>query len=75
MQVGNLVRITRAIAGVRADSLALIIKVEETSPNLIDFDGGLLPLDFSIHTVKFIGAVAGRDTRRLLTKDLEVISG
>jgi hypothetical protein len=74
MQVGNLIRTTRAMIGVPMGSLALIIKVVETPPALIDNDGGIDVEQFSIHTVKFIGTVAGRDTRRLLTKDLEVVS-
>ena len=75
MQVGNLVRITRAMIGIPTGSLALIIKVVETPPALIDNDGGIDVEQFSIHTVKFIGATSGRATRRLLAKDLEVVSG
>jgi|LWDU01.1.fsa_nt_gi hypothetical protein len=75
MQVGNLIRINRAMIGVPAGSLALIIKVEETPPTLIDPDGGIDVEQFSIHTVKFIGATSGRATRRLLARDLEVVSG
>jgi hypothetical protein len=74
MKVGNLIRTTRAMIGVPAGSLALIIKVDETSPDLID-DAHVNIEAFSIHTVKFIGATSGRPTRRLLTKDLEVVSG
>jgi hypothetical protein len=58
MQVGNLIRTTRAMPGIPAGALALIIKVVE-----------------HVHTVKFIGAASVRQTRRLLTKDLEVVSG
>ena len=68
MQVGNLIRTTRAMPGIPAGALALIIKVVETSRV-----SGLEPAH--VHTVKFIGAASVRQTRRLLTKDLEVVSG
>ena len=74
MKVGDLICTSRAMIGVPKGSMALIIKVEETSPDLIDED---CPPNgqFSIHTVKFIGRTSGRATRRMLAHDLEVVSG
>jgi len=79
MQIGNLIRTTRRIAGVPVGSLALIIKVEEPSTEIIElaFTHGDCRVGSNlVHTVQFIGGTtSGRPTRRMLARDLEVISG
>ena len=61
MQPGNLVRLTRAVIGVPADSLGLLIKKEKQHSEA----------DFNIWTVKF---ACREHTRRLLGRDLEIVS-
>jgi hypothetical protein len=60
MNTGDLIRINRAIVGVPAGTLALIIKSD-------------LPLGLAerIHTVQLLGL---NRTRRFLSRDLEVIN-
>ena len=59
MKPGNLVRVTRAMIGVPAGSLGLLIVKERSEA------------DFNVWTVKFI---CRENTRRLLGRDLKVIS-
>ena len=59
MKAGNLVRVTRAMIGVPAGSLGLLIKKERSEA------------DFHIWTVKFM---CREHTRRLLGRDLEIVS-
>ena len=61
MCVGNLVRVTRAMIGVPADSLGLLIKKEKQRSEA----------DFSVWTVKF---ACREHTRRVLGRDLEIVS-
>ena len=76
MQVGNLVRITRASIGVPRDSMGMIIKVTEPRGDYVDQYGEEMypPIIFIVQLVCPNGEYS-RVPRRYLPRDLEVVSG
>ena len=79
MQVGNLVRITRASIGVPVGAMGLIIKVGKPRGDYV-MQGhvtseGMPMYPPEIFTVQFIGVHRGRWQRRYLPRDMEVVSG
>ena len=76
MQVGNLVKITRASIGVPRDSMGMIIKVTEPRGDYVDQYGEEMypPIIFIVQLVCPNGAYS-RVPRRYLPRDLEVVSG
>ncbi len=78
MQVGNLVKITRASIGVPVGAVGLIIKVGKPRGDYV-MQGhvtseGMPMYPPEILTVQFIGDISSR-VRRYLPRDLEVVSG
>ena len=75
MQVGNLVKITRASIGVPRDSMGMIIKVTEPRGDYVDQYGEEMypPIIFMVQLV----CPQGQSSipRRYLPRDLEVVSG
>ena len=82
MQVGNLVKITRASIGVPADSMGLIIKVGEPRGDYV-MQGHVTsegmpmypPEIFTVQLIGVLGALGYPSERRYLPRDLEVVSG
>ena len=79
MQVGNLVKITRASIGVPVGAMGLIIKVSEPRGDYV-MEGhvtseGMPMYPPEIFTVQFLGIHRGKWQRRYLPRDLEVVSG
>ena len=76
MQVGNLVKITRASIGVPRDSMGMIIKVTEPRGDYVDQYGEEMypPIIFMVQLVCPNGKYS-RVQRRYLPRDLEVVSG
>jgi hypothetical protein len=79
MQVGNLVKITRASIGVPVGAVGLIIKVGKPRGDYV-MQGhvtseGMPMYPPEIFTVQFIGVHRGGWQRRYLPRDMEVVSG
>ncbi len=76
MQVGNLVKITRASIGVPRDSMGMIIKVTEPRGDYVDQFGENMypPIIFIVQLVCMHGEYSSVP-RRYLPRDLEVVSG
>jgi len=82
VQVGNLVRITRASIGVPADSMGLIIKVGKPRGDYV-MQGHVTsegmpmypPEIFTVQLIGVMGALGYPSERRYLPRDLEVVSG
>jgi len=75
VQVGNLVKITRASIGVPRDSMGMIIKVTEPRGDYVDQYGEEMypPIIFIVQLVCNQGQSS--IPRRYLPRDLEVVSG
>ena len=67
MKAGNLVRVTRAMIGVPAGSLGLLIKKDRSEAGV----EGETSMVIEVWTVKF---TCREHTRRLLGRDLEIVS-
>ena len=79
MQVGNLVKITRASIGVPVGAVGLITKVGKPRGDYV-MQGhvtseGMPMYPPEIFTVQFIGDMSSSIERRYLPRDLEVVSG
>tara|TARA_Y100000004_G_scaffold194341_1_gene258671 strand:+ start:715 stop:954 length:240 start_codon:yes stop_codon:yes gene_type:complete len=79
MQVGNLVRITRASIGVPVGAVGLIIKVGKPRGDYVVqghvTSEGMPMYPPEIFTVQFIGDQSSSIERRYLPRDMEVVSG
>ena len=82
MQVGNLVKITRASIGVPVGAVGLIIKVGKPRGDYV-MQGHVTsegmpmypPEIFTVQLIGVLGALGCPSERRYLPRDLEVVSG